>query len=91
MPLRWVRLDVLTERMRAQYQIQVALEPAPYQTARWVRSGDESSLKLFLERQRSSLALDRDNEPVFLARDAWELERVVDQWPAITFLEIRER
>jgi len=35
--------------------------------------------------------MDRDDEPVFLARDAWELERVVDQWPAIKFLETRER
>ena len=86
-----LQLDVLTERMRTEYQIEVALEPAPYQTARWVSSGDESALKLFLERQRSSLAMDRDGKPVFLARDGWELARVVDQWPAITFLETRER
>jgi peptide chain release factor 3 len=86
-----LQLDVLTERMRTEYQIEVALEPAPYQTARWISSGDESALKLFLERQRSSLAMDRDEEPVFLARDAWELARVVDQWPAIKFLETRER
>ena len=77
--------------MNSEYQIQVALEPAPYQTARRVRSADESALKLFLERQRGSLAMDRDDEPVFLARDAWELARVVDQWPAIKFLETRER
>ena len=86
-----LQLDVLTERMRVEYQIQVALEPAPYQTARWVGSDDESALKLFLERERSSLAMDRDDEPVFLARDAWELDRMVDQWPAINFLDTRER
>jgi peptide subunit release factor RF-3 len=60
-----LQLDVLTERMRAEYQIQVALEPAPYQTARWVRSGDESALKLFLERQRSSMAMDGDERAGF--------------------------
>jgi hypothetical protein len=31
------------------------------------------------------------NEPVFLARDVWELDRMVDQWPVIKFLDTRER
>jgi peptide chain release factor 3 len=86
-----LQLDVLTERMRSEYQIQVALEPAPYETARWIRSGDGSTFKRFLERQRSAMALDRDGEPVFLARNQWELSRASDEWPAIEFLDTRER
>ena len=86
-----LQLDVLTERMRSEYQIQVGLEPAPYQTARWIRSGDGATLKRFLERQRSAMATDRDGQPVFLARDQWELNRARDEWPAIQFLDTRER
>lgn len=86
-----LQLDVLTERMRSEYQIQVALDPAPYETARWVKSGDGSTLKRFLERQRSAMALDRDGEPVFLARNQWELSRATEEWPTIEFLDTRER
>jgi hypothetical protein len=35
--------------------------------------------------------VDRDDEPVFLARDSWELARMVDHWRAIEFLDTRKR
>jgi peptide chain release factor 3 len=86
-----LQLDVLTERMRAEYQITVALEPAPYETARWIRSGDAAALKRFVEHQRGAMAVDRDGQPVFLARNQWELSRASIDWPAIEFLDTRER
>jgi len=86
-----LQLDVLSDRMQSEYGIRVGLEPAPYATARWIRSQDEAALKLFMERERSSIARDRDGEPVFLARSAWELDHTRDKWPAIEFLETRER
>jgi peptide chain release factor 3 len=86
-----LQLDVLSDRMQSEYGIRVGLEPAPYATARWIRSKDESAFKLFIERERHSIARDRDGEPVFLARNAWELSHTKDKWPAIEFLETRER
>jgi peptide chain release factor 3 len=86
-----LQFDVLSDRMQTEYGIRVGLEPAPYVTARWIRSQDEAAFKLFIERERSSIAKDRDGEPVFLARNAWELGHTKDKWPAIEFLETRER
>ena len=86
-----LQLDVLSERMRSEYQIAIGLEPAPYQTARWIKSEDAAALKRFVAQQQSAIASDRDGEPVFLARNAWELGRTIEQWPEIEFLDTRER
>jgi peptide chain release factor 3 len=34
---------------------------------------------------------DRDSAPVYLARNAWELNYTTDKWPAIRFSATRER
>jgi peptide chain release factor 3 len=41
--------------------------------------------------QRASLAEDRDGAPVFLARNAWDLNRTIEKWPALRFSATRER
>jgi peptide chain release factor 3 len=82
---------VLTSRIGVEYKIPVGFEPAPFETARWVTSGDEAALKKFMEQNRASMAEDRDDAPVFLARNAWELRRLTDDWPNLTFSATRER
>jgi peptide chain release factor 3 len=64
---------------------------APYETARWVASDDPAHLKQFVERNSGSLAEDRDGAPVFLARDTWDLNRTIRDWPNLRFLKTRER
>ena len=86
-----LQLDVLSGRLRSEYQIAIGLEPAPYQTARWIKSADAVALKRFVAQQQSAIASDRDGEPVFLARNAWELGRTIEEWPEIEFLDTRER
>ncbi|MFO1058741.1 MAG: peptide chain release factor 3 [Dongiaceae bacterium] len=84
-----LQLEVLASRIATEYKIAVGFEPAPYETARWV-SGDQAKLKQFVERNRGSLAEDRDDAPVFLARNAWELNRTIEEWPDLKFLKTRE-
>ena len=48
-------------------------------------------LKRFTERHRAGMAEDRDGAPVFLARNAWDLNRTIEDWPAIRFPTTRER
>ena len=85
-----LQLDVLLSRLDAEYKVAAALEPAPFDTARWV-SGEAADLKAFVEVNRSAMAKDRDGNPVFLAKSAWEVGYVADRYPKVTFAATRER
>jgi peptide chain release factor 3 len=86
-----LQLDVLSARIKAEYNLAMGFEEAPYETARWVSAKDAAELERFRARQRASLAEDRDGAPVFLARNAWDLNRTVEDWPKIRFSATRER
>ncbi len=86
-----LQLDVLSARIHAEYNIAVGFEDAPYETARWVSADDPAELERFVARQRASLAEDRDGALVFLARNAWDLNRTMEEWPALRFSATRER
>jgi len=86
-----LQLDVLISRIQNEYQVAVDLEAAPYETARWLTADEAPRLKEFEKNQQANLADDRDGYPVFLARNAWELDYIVKKWPDIRFNETRER
>ena len=86
-----LQLDVLVSRLKQEYDVPVRLEPAPYATARWVVSDNPESLARFCAVNRSSIAEDKDLAQVFLARNAWTLNRAIEEWPDIQFLQVRER
>lgn len=86
-----LQLDVLSTRIEAEYGVPCRLEAAPYETARWVAAEDAAMLKQFLDRNRGAMAVDRDDNPVFMARNRWELNRQTEEWPAIRFTATRER
>ncbi len=86
-----LQLDVLASRIAAEYKVPVGFETAPYETARWVVGDDAALIKRFTERHRGSLAEDRDGAPVFLARNGWELNRTIEDWPQLRFPATRER
>jgi peptide chain release factor 3 len=86
-----LQLEVLSSRLNAEYGVSIRLEPAPYETARWLASDKPEELQRFRDANRSSVAEDRDSAPVFLARNAWILRRTIEEWPDIRFLNVRER
>ncbi len=86
-----LQLDVLETRIAGEYNLKVGFEAAPYQTARWVEAGSDADLKAFSEANRGSMAEDRDGAPVFLARNAWELNYTAEKWPDIKLVATRER
>jgi peptide chain release factor 3 len=85
-----LQLDVLAARIKTEYELGVRFEPAPYETARWVGADDRPDLARFVEANRAVLAEDHDGEPVFLARNSWELNQIRKEWPAVRFHETRE-
>ena len=86
-----LQLDVLKTRTDAEYQITIELEPAPFETARWVSAPAQADLDQFMSANRGSMSEDRDGSPVFLARNSWELGYIAEKNPRVGFSNIRER
>ena len=86
-----LQLDVLVSRLEAEYKVAAGLEMAPYETARWISSDDAAALKEFIDLNRGALAKDRDGNPVFMAKTAWEVGYVADRYPKVKFAATRER
>ncbi len=85
-----LQLDVLQTRLDAEYGLQIGFDSAPYVTARWV-DGEAAELERFVRAKHAVLAEDRDGHPVFLARNAFDLQRTQDEWPKLAFTAVRER
>ena len=86
-----LQLDVLLSRLDAEYKVAAALEPAPFDTARWLSTDDAADLKAFADLNRTAMAKDRDGNPVFLAKSAWEVGYVQERYPKVRFAATRER
>ncbi|WP_084506496.1 peptide chain release factor 3 [Geminicoccus roseus] len=85
-----LQLDVLRARLDAEYGLPVRFDDAPFITARWV-DGERSVLDQFVRTKSASLAEDRDGNPVYMARNNWDLNRVRDDHPKLSFTATRER
>jgi peptide chain release factor 3 len=86
-----LQLDVLKTRLAEEYGLPVDFEPAPYITARWCSAEQRRELDRFVETKRTALAEDRDGNPVYLARNGWDLGRVQEDFPKVRFTATRER
>ena len=85
-----LQFDVLADRIRTEYDVPVHFERAGLLTARWVESNDRNLTRRFADANKVALARDHDGQSVFLARNAWHLDRTAEDWPGIRFLKIRE-
>nr|AIA12402.1 peptide chain release factor 3 [uncultured bacterium] len=86
-----LQLEVLISRLEHEYKVDARLEPSPYQTARWIAADDAAAMKSFASDHRGAMASDHDDEPVFMAKDDWELSYVSQRNPAIRFTATKER
>ncbi|SDR40217.1 peptide chain release factor 3 [Rhizobiales bacterium GAS113] len=82
-----LQLDVLVERMRAEYGLPIAYEETRFSLARWIDPDPE--LERFADAHSSSMARDLDGAPVFLAGSSFDLTYQMDRWPSIRFTEIK--
>ena len=85
-----LQLDVLISRLEAEYKVEAVLEPSPFDTARWLK-GSDAALKNFADFNMSNLARDRDGDPVFMARSAWDVGYQQERNPELTFSATKER
>jgi peptide chain release factor 3 len=85
-----LQLDVLVERLAAEYGLQVSLETSRFELARWVSSEDPAELEKFARAYPSSMAVDLDGSPVYLAASAWDLRYEQEKWPQVIFADIKD-
>lgn len=80
-----LQFDVLRDRIRSEYDIPVKFEATSLYTARWIEAEDAATLKTFIDANQASIARDHDDDPVFMARNAWHLADVEDKYKDIQF------
>lgn len=80
-----LQFDVLADRIRTEYEIPVKFEATELYTARWLECDDHLKLKKFIDANNSAIAKDHDEDPVFMARNAWHLDDAVSKNPDIKF------
>ncbi len=85
-----LQFEVMADRIKNEFGLPVMFEPTQYFTARWVSSDDKTEMKKFEDANRLNLAEDHDGELVFLARNAWHLNKTEEDFPKVKFAKIKE-
>ncbi|WP_293905745.1 peptide chain release factor 3 [Phenylobacterium sp.] len=85
-----LQFEVMADRLREEYQLDVIFEAAPFAEARWIL-GERVDLEDFMSKHRSAMGVDIDDQPVFLAKSTWELGYVAERFPKVRFERSKER
>jgi peptide chain release factor 3 len=85
-----LQLDVLQTRLNAEYGLPVAYEMSRFTLCRWISSDDKPALRNFIDAHGSSIALDIDGDPVFMAPSAYSLRYDSERHPQIVFSDVKD-
>ncbi|MEE9347703.1 MAG: peptide chain release factor 3, partial [Robiginitomaculum sp.] len=86
-----LQIDVMAERIKTEYKIEVTFETGMFQTARWIAADDEKLLEAFAASNQGAIATDLDGALVLLGKSAWDIGYAQDKNPDIRFLKTKER
>ena len=82
-----LQFEVLKERLKNEYRVNIVLELLSFQFARWVEGTDET-IKWLESRRDYPVLRDRNNQPVLLSESLWSLNYAVDNAPDIKLHEV---
>ena len=85
-----LQFEVAVHRLKGEYNVEAIVEPTQVQLARWVMCDDEKELQKFRDKAHDNLALDGDEQLVYLAPTRVNLSLTEERWPKIKFLATRE-
>jgi len=85
-----LQFDVAAYRLKDEYGVEAIVEPVGVYTARWVDCEDDKLLARFKEKAYENLAVDGDDQLVYLAPTRVNLNLTEERWPEIRFLATRE-
>jgi peptide chain release factor 3 len=85
-----LQFEVMADRLANEYQLEVQFEASPFAEARWL-SGTDAEIEDFMNTHKTAMATDIDDQPVFLAKSAWEIGYVAERYPKLGFERTKER
>jgi peptide chain release factor 3 len=85
-----LQIDVLKVRLDTEYGLEVGFEQSEFQLARWVSADERKTLDEFTDAKRSSMTEDLDGDPVFLARNQFDLEYTAERAPSVAFKDVKD-
>ncbi|MCL6229050.1 peptide chain release factor 3 [Bartonella bilalgolemii] len=85
-----LQIDVLTERLKAEYSLPVSFELSRFNVCRWISAENKEELKNFLTCHQSAVAHDLDSDPVFLAENHFSLNYEAERAPKIKFVAFKD-
>ncbi|WP_029135050.1 peptide chain release factor 3 [Sedimenticola selenatireducens] len=85
-----LQFEVAAHRLKGEYGVEAIVEPVGVNTARWVECDDPKMLEQFRAKAHENLALDGDDQLVYLAPTRVNLSLAEERWPKIRFLATRE-
>jgi peptide chain release factor 3 len=85
-----LQFEVMADRLKTEYGLEVMFEPSPFAEARWL-AGAKADVDDFAGKHRPAMASDIDEQPVFLAKSAWEINYVAERYPKVIFQKTKER
>ena len=85
-----LQLDVLKERLMAEYGLPVSFEMSRFSVCRWISADQPAELEKFITARRGDIARDLDHDPVFLAQDSFSLRYEAERYPAIKMAALKE-
>ncbi|MCW8889333.1 MAG: peptide chain release factor 3, partial [Sedimenticola sp.] len=85
-----LQFEVAAHRLKGEYGVEAIVEPVSVSTARWVQCKDQKMLEQFKVKAHENLALDGDDQLVYLAPTRVNLSLAEERWPDIQFLATRE-
>ncbi|AWV22135.1 Bacterial Peptide Chain Release Factor 3 (RF-3) [Roseomonas mucosa] len=86
-----LQLDVLAERLKAEYGVPSRYENTPWSLMRWVASEDAAALERFRRAIPHDVAEDHDGALVAFFSSDWRRNRAAEDFPELRFLEVREQ
>jgi peptide chain release factor 3 len=84
-----LQFDVLASRIELEYGLPVRFEASQFTSARWV-SGNKSDIDKFSSENKQHIAIDHDDDLVFLTRLQWDIDRVGRDYPQIRLSDTKE-
>ena len=85
-----LQLDVLKERLQAEYGLPIDFETSRFSVCRWIESESEAEIDKFVNAHGSAMASDLDGAPVFMATTAFSLRYEEERWEKIRFTDVKD-
>ena len=80
-----LQFEVIQFRLEHEYGAKCAFKPLNFFKAFWVTSTNKAAMEQFLSRRASSIAYDKEDNPVYFADSEWGLRMMKDNHPQIEF------